>query len=288
MCGYIQDANIDNVDSQQIINQFNYALDNKIEEIENDTNDYVLKIFNSGSFFDDNEVSKEVRSHIYKKVSEISKIKEFTVETRVEFIKKNVLNEMLKSLKNKYIELGIGLETVDDHIRNNYINKNLLFNDFLKVVKLCHEMNIGIKAYLLFKPPFLNEQAAIDDCVNSIKTLINHKINTISINPCNIQKNSLVEYLWFQKRYRPPWFYSLFECFINSLNKEDFKNIRVLCDPSGAGTKRGIHNCLEKECNNNMKNILRNFILNQDLEELNQFDLECVCKKKYEIQRYHI
>ena len=33
MCGYIQDANIKNVGSQQIINQFNFAFENKIEEI---------------------------------------------------------------------------------------------------------------------------------------------------------------------------------------------------------------------------------------------------------------
>ncbi len=288
MCGYIQDANIKNVDSQQIINQFNYAFENKIEEILNDTDDYILKIFNSGSFFDNSEISEDVRIYIYKKVAEISKIKEFIVESRIEFIDKKQLKEMLKYLKNTYIEIGIGLETVDDHIRNNYINKNLFFLDFIETLKLCQKMGIGIKAYLLFKPPFLNEQAAIDDCTNSIKTLISYNINSISVNPCNIQKGSLVEYLWYQKRYRPPWFYSLFECFKRSLTKSDLSKIRILCDPSGIGTKRGIHNCLKGECNKNMKQKLKQFILNQNLDELNIADFECNCWRKYQIQKSYI
>ncbi|MBY9006219.1 MAG: archaeosine biosynthesis radical SAM protein RaSEA [Candidatus Lokiarchaeota archaeon] len=286
MCGYIEDANIDNVNSQQVINQFNYALDKKLEEINSDKCSYVLKIFNSGSFFDDNEISEDIRCHIYKRISIIPNIKEVTIETRVEFINKNVLKEMQKYLENKYVELGIGLESVDDYIRNNYINKNLLFDDFIRVTKLSHEMGIGIKAYLLFKPPFLNEQGAIDDCVHSIKTLLNFNIDTISINPCNIQKGSLVEYLWNQKRYRPPWFYSLFESFKEALKQEDFERVRILCDPSGSGSKRGIHNCSSKECNGNMKEILQNFILNQDLRELDSLDSECICKKKYDIQKY--
>ncbi|MBN1214075.1 MAG: archaeosine biosynthesis radical SAM protein RaSEA [Candidatus Lokiarchaeota archaeon] len=285
MCGYVEDANIDYVDPQQIINQFDYALDQKIDEINSDTNNYALKIFNSGSFFDSKEISEETRIHIYKRISEIPNIKEITFETRVEFINKNLLKQMLNYLENKYIELGIGLESVDDYIRNKYINKNLTFDKFMKAVKLIHEMDIGIKVYLLFKPPFLNEQGSIDDCIKSIKKLTESNINTISINPCNIQKGSLVESLWKQKKYRPPWFYSLFESFRQALKKEDFKKVRILCDPSGSGSKRGIHNCSSKDCNENMNKLLKNFILNQDLEELNKSESECICKKKYDIQK---
>ncbi|TFG30267.1 MAG: TIGR01210 family radical SAM protein [Promethearchaeota archaeon] len=290
MCGYIQDANIKPVPSQFIIKQFDYALEHKLNEIQNQNFKYIIKIFNSGSFFDDSELNKEVRIHIYNKISEIKAIKEVVIESRVEYLTPDLLLELKEHLKNKYIEIGIGLETVNDYIRNSYINKGLSYDSFLEAFDMCKQNKIGVKAYLLFKPPFLNEQAAIDDCTESIKSLINLEVNTISINPLNIQRGSLAEYLWYQNRYRPPWFYSLFECIKNAVNQNDLKSTRVLSDPSGAGTKRGIHNCLKRECNEAMIEMLRKFVLNQDLSVLNQKQtgLDCDCKKTYLLQRdYH-
>ncbi len=285
MCGYVQDANINEVPQEYIINQFNYAFENKLNEIENDNENYVIKIFNSGSFFDEKEITENTRKYIYEKIGETKNIKEFVVESRIEYINSEKLEEMKDYLKNKYIEIAIGLETVDDYIRNNYINKGFKFKTFKETVKVCQENDLGVKAYLLFKPPFVNEQGAIDDCSNSIKSLINLNINTISINPVNIQRGSLVEYLWYQKRYRPPWFYSLLKCLKDSITQKDPKNTRILSDPSGAGSKRGIHNCLKNECNSNMMTVLRSFILNQDINELMNNDFQCDCKLKYKFQR---
>ena len=285
MCGYIQDANIGDVEPIQIINQFDYAINSKLDQIEKDNDNYILKIFNSGSFFDESEIAQDVRTSIYEKIADINKIKEVVIESRVEHIDSEKLKEIGKFLKDKYIEIGIGLETVDDYIRINYINKGLLFEDFRSAFQLCREHNIGVKAYLLFKPPFLNEIGAIDDCSHSIKKLIDMKVNTISINPVNIQKGTLIEYLWYQNRYRPPWFYSLLKCLQESVTQKNLDDVRILSSPSGAGTKRGIHNCIKRECNETMIEMLRDFVLNQDPKMLFQNGKECECKTKYQIQR---
>ena len=285
MCGYYLDANIEDVSATQIINQFDYAFNNRINEIKQDSNNFVLKIFNSGSFLDEIEVPERVRKYIYGKIAKEEKIKEFVIESRLKYITSEKLEEIGEFLDKKYVEIAIGLETVDDYIRNNYINKGVLFKDFKDALKICKEHGIGVKVYLLFKPPFLNEQAAIDDCSNSIKTLIGLSVNSISINPLNIQKGTLAEYLWFQNRYRGPWFYSLFKCLKKSLTQENLRSLRILSDPSGAGTKRGIHNCLKRECKNSAKKILKNFVLSQNLRELDQKGYECDCKKKYQLQK---
>jgi radical SAM enzyme (TIGR01210 family) len=286
MCGYVQDANIKHVPSHYLIKQFDYAFERKINEVSNQQNNYILKIFNSGSFFDDSELAEDVRMHIYRKISEIENIKEFVIESRVKYITANNLSNLKNNLKNKYVEIGIGLETVNDYIRNNYINKGLTYENFIEAVDLCKKYGIGVKVYLLFKPPFLNEQGAIDDCVDSLNTLIKLKVNTISINPLNIQKGSLAEYLWYQNRYRPPWFYSLFKSLKKAIKQEDLKNIRIISTPSGAGTKRGIHNCLR--CNEQMIGMLKEFVLNQDISRLRQNEKDCDCKIKYYLKRnYH-
>ncbi|MFW9937200.1 MAG: archaeosine biosynthesis radical SAM protein RaSEA [Candidatus Thorarchaeota archaeon] len=291
MCGYINDSYLQDIDHENILKQFEFALQSKLEQINSDQEDYVLKIFNSGSFFDDNEISEQIREKIYKKVANIDKIKEIVVESRPEYISKVKLEAMQNLIKNKYIEIAIGLETVNDKIRNQYINKGLLYKDFLKTVQICKELKFGIRVYLLFKPPFLNEYAAIDDCLNSIEKLIHLKVDTISINPTNIQKDTLVELLWLQNRYRPPWFYSLFKCLIKANNDiKGIKNARIISDPSGAGSKRGIHNCLKRDCNENMIIGLKNYVLSQDITHIRKIkdSAKCDCKILYHLQKkYH-
>lgn len=285
MCGYIQDANIENVNSVNIIKQFDYAINSKIKEINSDEDNFSLKIFNSGSFFDENEISDETRLHIYEKIEEFDKIKEVVIESRIEYITSDRLTELNDNLKNKHIEIAIGVETVNDHIRNHYINKGMLFNDFKTVLNICKENHIGVKTYLLLKPPFLNEQGAIDDCISSINNLIDLGVNTISINPVNIQKGTLVESLYLQNRYRPPWYYSLFKVLKKSLDKDKLKHTRILSDPSGASTKRGIHNCLKRECEKSSLNKLREFVLSQDLNVLDEPEYECGCKRQYQFEK---
>jgi radical SAM enzyme (TIGR01210 family) len=285
MCGYIQDAVNEDINQEHIKNQFDYAYNNKIKEIINDNDNYVIKIFNSGSFFDDFEITEDVRKYIYEKIEDIDNVKEVVVESRIEYINSEKIKTFNEYLKGKYVEIAIGLETVNDYIRNHYINKGMQFDDFIKAIKMCLGEDIGVKAYLLFKPLFLNEQGAIDDCITSINSLIDLKINTISINPLNIQRGTLAEYLWYQNRYRPPWFHSLFKVLKKSLNQNNLKQLRVLSDPSGAGTKRGIHNCLKKECETSAKKALKNFVFSQDLELLEQQEDECSCRNKYRYQK---
>ena len=285
MCGYIQDANIEEVDQNHIRNQIDYVLERKKKEILEDDDNYAIKIFNSGSFFDEKEISEEVKHYIYEKVASIDNIKEFTVESRIEYVTAEGLQDLKENLKGKYTEIAIGIETVNDYIRNNYINKGMRFEDFKNILQICKEKGMGIKAYLLLKPPFLNEIGAIDDCVNSIKNLIDLKINTISINPLNIQRGTLVEYLWYQNKYRPPWFHSLFKVLRKSLTQDNLSNIRVVSDPSGAGTKRGIHNCLKRECETAAKTKLQQFVFSQELASLENIEVECDCKRKYQLQK---
>ncbi len=286
MCGYIGDSNIDPVDPKHIFHQFEYAMKNKENEINSSKDDFVLKIFNSGSFFDDEEIPENIRTKIYDKIKNNDKIKEVVIESRAEYLTELKLEAIRNALQDKYVEVAIGLESVDDHIRNNYINKGLLYNDFLKAVDLCKKFNLGIRVYLLFKPPFLNEQAAIDDCIHSLNALINLHVDTISINPVNIQKGSYLEYLWYQNRYRPPWFYSLFKALKKVLLSKKGKIYpRIISDPSGAGTKRGIHNCLKRECNKNMLLLLRNFVITQNVEDLLREVPECDCKLEYKLEK---
>lgn len=291
MCGYVQDSYIQDIPQESILNQFNVALESKMEEISTSSDNYVLKIFNSGSFLDDTEITPSTRQQIYEKIQSIDNITELIVESRPEYVNETSLKQIKEVVSSKYVEIGIGLESASDHVRNAYINKGFSASDFQNALEQCHAFDIGVKAYLLFKPLFMTEIAAIDDCVESISYLKNLGVDSISINPMNIQRFTLVERLWYQNRYRPPWYYSLFEAIRQSVNRTDLKSVRILSDPSGAGSKRGIHNCLDRECNQTMKGMLEKFVLNQDLTVFKGLEAEenqCSCRLTYELQKKFI
>ena len=142
--------------------------------------------------------------------------------------------------------------------------------------ELLHSFGFGIKAYLLFKPPFLSEYAAIKDLIQSIQTCAANEFDTISINPTNIQMHTLCEELFNDQKFRSPWFYSLLWVLKHTLTPEILTRMRVISDPSAAGLERGIHNCRDKTCNHKYLDILKTFVLTQDLELIPEnFEEEC-------------
>ncbi|GAF72220.1 unnamed protein product, partial [marine sediment metagenome] len=88
-----------------------------------------------------------------------------------------------------------------------------------------------------------------------------------------------------------PWFYSLFKSLLKACKDNDIlKSVRIISSPSGAGTKRGIHNCLKRECNEFMSKALKEFVLTQNINFLITKDSEysCDCLLKYHLQKFFI
>lgn len=286
MCGYINDCSPD-IGQDNLYSQFESAIEKnskKIEEIRENNSDLLLKIFTSGSFFDDAEVSPETRKKIFKKTAEIETIKELLVETRPDFVSEEKLIEAKTHLGDRPLELGIGMESSNKFVREILINKGFSMQKIKQAIKVAHGCGVKIKTYLLLKPPFLSEKIAIRDAVSSIKKAVEIGADTISLNPVNIQKYTVTDRLYYKKLYRPPWIYSVIEVFRQALKPEDLKNTLILCDPSSAGRERGVHNCNSRECNSVWLGILKKFILTQDLSFIaeNQilFD-KCKCWGEY-------
>ncbi|MFX1502544.1 MAG: hypothetical protein ACFFDH_16400, partial [Promethearchaeota archaeon] len=106
MCGYYLDATTKTISTSQLKNQFDYAYNNKINEIKTDHNNYILKIFNSGSFLDEKEINKEVQDYIFEKISKAEKFKEIVIESRLEYITSEKLANIKEIFKNKYLEIA--------------------------------------------------------------------------------------------------------------------------------------------------------------------------------------
>ena len=126
----------------------------------------------------------------------------------------------------------------------------------------------------MIKPPYLTEKESIDDAIKTVEK-IKTITNSISFNPVNIQNNTVVNYLWKRKKYRPAWLFSIVEILKES--KKIVNKIRIKCDVVGGGSIRGAHNC--ESCNRNFLNAISEFSLLQETDIFN--GLDCDCKEKW-------
>ncbi len=263
MCGYWQESA--DVTRADILAQLEHSLRTSPDE------EFILKIFTSGSFLDEREISSDTRKEIARMVGKRKEIKKLIVETRPEFVSAEKIAD-LEAVE--HLELAIGLETANDFIRSNYINKGFSFDDYRTAAKIVKDCGATVKTYLLLKPPFVSEKKAIEDVIKSAD-LVSDYSSTISLNLCNVQKYTTLEGLWKRRYYRPPWLWSAVDAIKEIKNKRD---VVVMSDPVGAGHKRGPHNC--GKCDFVVKEAIEGFNVTQDLDVLERLEaIDCECKE---------
>jgi radical SAM enzyme (TIGR01210 family) len=274
MCGYTNDCPPPTIklSPKDLVNQFQDALAKF-----NKQNFQIIKLFTSGSFLDDSEVPQEARLQIIELINDLD-VEILIIESRPEFTTSKRLNELVTKF-NGQIQLALGLESANDRVLKYSINKGFTFNDYVNAVELARSHEIQIKTYLLQKPPFLTERDSIEDVLHSIQVLNDRGLtNCISINPVNIQKFTLVEYLFNRRDYRPPWLWSTVSILQQGWDLLADSGIRLLSQPTAGGTRRGAHNC--GDCDANILQAMNKFSLNNDPAVFN--GITCDCRVRWE------
>ncbi|MDW7776219.1 MAG: archaeosine biosynthesis radical SAM protein RaSEA [Methanosarcinales archaeon] len=279
MCGYVNDSADSIPSDEDLLAQFTRAAGKSTPQTS------LIKIFTSGSFFDEGEVTSLARRRILDAIGGMGSVKKVVAETRPEFVTETRLRDTLAVLERYDIsfEIAMGLETSNDTIRKECINKGFTFAEFVRASQTAAEMGVSTKAYLLLKPPFLSESMAVDDMLSSISDTVPYA-STISLNLCNVQNGTLVEELHNHKDYRPPWLWSAVSILKKA--KEMYPHITFMSDPVAAGSKRGPHNC--GDCDKEVAQVLRDFSLSQDVNILSDVDCHCysLWEKVIELEDY--
>ncbi|MFQ6012670.1 MAG: archaeosine biosynthesis radical SAM protein RaSEA [Thermoplasmata archaeon] len=226
MCGYVSDGYA-NVSEEDLLAQWAAALDAYQGQP-------VVKVYNSGNFFDPNEIPPTARRRILGDLGE--RCLKVVVENLPQLVRRPLLEEALGFCPR--FEVAIGLETANDFVRDHTVSKDFTFARYEKAVHVAHAAGATVKTYLLFKPPFLAERAAIRDVVASVRA-IDGLSDTVSINPTNVQRDTLVDRLYRRGEFRPPWLWSLVEVLKTVRGSAS----RVMSKPTGGGRPRGAHNC---------------------------------------------
>lgn len=271
-CGYFNDTR-DDVTSADLHAQWDYA-----KRKFNDFAEHgMVKVYTSGSLLEDREIPVDFQETVLSECLALGK--ELVVESRTEQLSKEKLAWAV-SINPKFT-VAIGLEALDDEVLRFHVNKGFTVKSWHRAVENLREAGLRVKAYLMFKPPFMSEGDALEHCVKWIEGIA-EQADEISINPMNIQSGTVIDRLFRARDYRPPWLWSLVElvkrshAFIhpNGGSNGDGEQIaRLIIHPTAAGKVRGSHNC--GKCDRFVAAAIENYSVSGDLGEFDGLDCEC-------------
>jgi radical SAM enzyme (TIGR01210 family) len=155
MCDLWKNTTDVSVPAGAIPDQIEWALD-QMPDIKH------LKLYNSGSFFDERAIPAEDYERIASLVSSFETV---IVESHPRLINEKCL--IFRDMLKPELQIAIGLETVHTEILRK-LNKRMTLNDFRKAVSYLTKNEIMSRAFILLKPPFLSESEGIHWAERSI------------------------------------------------------------------------------------------------------------------------
>lgn len=162
----------------------------------------VLLLNSLGSVLDELEMPKE---NIIILLDEIAKIdiNIIVFETHYSTINENMLQLIKQKLKNKEIEIELGLESSNKDYREKCLNKIIDNDKFIKKVSLIKSYGFAVRCNIIFGMPFLLLENQIQDTIRSIKWCFENNIDSISLFPINIKPYTLLYKLYEEGKYQP-------------------------------------------------------------------------------------
>lgn len=172
-------------------------------------------VSNNGSVLDHETFSSTALMYLmYKLNRHFPNLAVLSVETRIEYVEVNVMEFLSRSLAegdtHTDLELAIGFEIFDDHLRNDVFQKGLTIDKFEHFVEKISPFNFRLKCYFMQKPvPDMTDEAAIHDVVNAIQYLgriskSSGVMINMHLNPTYVARGTLIEKSFKDGNYIPP------------------------------------------------------------------------------------
>jgi radical SAM enzyme (TIGR01210 family) len=262
-CGYFNDVR-DDVTSANLFAQW--------EEAKRQTKDFdgceMIKVYTSGTFFEDREIPVDFQEAVLTETHERGM--HLVVEAQAQLCH----SEKLAWLAEKHpgCTVALGLEAYDDVVLRFHVNKGFSVKQWHNAVDLLRKNNLRVKTYLIFKPPFMSEGDALQLTTKWVKQ-VSPLSDEVSINPMNIQRGTIVDRLFRNREFRPPWLWSLVDMIEKTHDEVSQLDCRTIVHPTAGGRIRGAHNC--GSCDEDIVAAIERYSVSSDLTEFSNIDCEC-------------
>jgi radical SAM enzyme (TIGR01210 family) len=144
-----------------------------------------IKIYNSGNFFDTKSIPVDAYPWLYKK---LEGFKTLIVECHPLLIDERCL--AFRDKLKPELQVAIGLETVNPGILS-ILNKGMTLENFEGSVRFLTSNNIQVRAFILLRPPFQDEDEGIKWAKRSLDFAFNCGVECCVIIPTRAGNGSL-------------------------------------------------------------------------------------------------
>jgi len=137
-----------------------------------------LIVYNSGSALNSNELSDETLKHILNYAKSLENCKVISFDSREMYVIPSRLDLLIANLKaDQHPRAIIGIETQSDDIRVKLLRKAMSKASIEKAFRTVstYKARIGIDANVLFQPPGVWGQTAIEEAVKTVSYLLELK-----------------------------------------------------------------------------------------------------------------
>jgi radical SAM enzyme (TIGR01210 family) len=161
-----------------------------------------IKLYNSGSFFDPAAIP---RADYWEIVRLVDFAKRVVVESHPRLIGSSALR--LRDLLAGTLEVAMGLETTHPRVMP-LLNKKFDLTHFSKAVEFLKVNNMSARAFVLVRPPFLDEDEGVEWAVRSAEFAVKRGATTVSLIPTR-PGNGAMDRLMESGEFSPPKLSSL-------------------------------------------------------------------------------
>ena len=230
MCDLWQHTLTETVPPGAIPRQIDYALTQLHSKPEQ------IKLYNSGSFFDPAAIPLTDYPAIADKVSFAEHV---VVEAHPRLVGEEALR--LRNLLSGSLEVAMGLETVHPEILPR-LNKGFELAHFARAADFLRQEGITMRAFVLVKPPFLNEAEGLEWAVKSAEFAFACGATAVSLIPTR-SGNGAMERLMEAGEFAPPRLATLERALELAIN---LHRGRVFADTWNLEQFSACSTCLEK------------------------------------------
>ncbi|GIH69890.1 radical SAM protein [Sphaerimonospora thailandensis] len=181
-----------------------------LARIEGEPSYDVLSLYNDGSFFAPREIPRDVQVEIARLVAAAG-VRHLVVESLPQFVTESVLRPFVEALGGVRLEIGIGLQSADELVREMLVNTRISQISFERALKVMATLGADPKIYLMVKPPFLTDGEAVTDVVQSVDYLTKLGVRGMTLCPTRVSRNTVAWELWQAGQYTPPNLWTVVE-----------------------------------------------------------------------------
>jgi archaeosine synthase beta-subunit len=175
---------------------------------------------NEGSALDPKRFHRESLDHLLHRAQRMDQLEVLSIETRPEYVHHDNLEHIAKVTHAPKLDVTVGFETQDDHIRQTLLRKKISRRVMEDRIALLGAMGIRLTSYVLIKPaPRMTDEEGVREAVATMEYLreICHRHGTelvIYLTPTYIAEGSHLQLTTKPGDWTPPTIQSIFQVLL--------------------------------------------------------------------------